>query len=131
MKQYSFLIEDYIGKISSKKTFYIDVYKNDPGYIPHFHFYEIDKKINLCIQIQDNRYFEHDKYKGIISDKKTRKILNEFLHSIPTNQKYKNKFENNWCVIKFLWNLGNSKTKISDSVEVPNYTDIKPYKETK
>lgn len=131
MKPYSFLQEDCVGQFHSGKTFYIDVYKNDPGNIPHFHFYDIDKKINLCIQIADNKYFEHDKYKGSITDSKTRKLLDKFLRQKPTNSKYKNKFQNNWYVIKFLWNLGNSNMKIADSCTIKDYTTIKPYKESK
>lgn len=131
MKQYSFLQENNIGSFSHSPLFYVVTYGGDEGTIPHFHIYAQDnkKKINICIQIEDNRYFEHDKYRGTITDGKIRKQLVKFLKEKPSTFKGRN-FKTNWDWIKHVWNSGNNLLKATRK-DIPDYTTIKPYKESK
>ncbi len=131
MIHYSFLQENTIGSFSHSPVFYVDTYSGDEGTIPHFHVYGQTgkKKINICIQIEDNRYFEHNKYKGILTNGKVRKNLNIFLREKPIPLKGRI-FKNNWEWIKNIWNSGNNILKVTKR-NIPDYTTIKPYKESK
>ena len=113
-----------IGEFKNSGVVY-EVYVNtdDGGNIPHFHFR--DKKdwdnFHTCIEIEQPRYFHHTGKEDCLNAAQ-RRSLNKFMSSPVTISKYANKFNNNWELVCFLWDLNNSNVSISEDAEQPDYT---------
>ena len=98
---------------------------NDGGKIPHFHLRNsVDwKKFHTCIQITSAEYFLHEGKEDVLNSSQ-RKDLDEFMRSKVTLKKYKDKFDNNWELVCFLWDMNNSDVMIPDDAEQPNYLEL-------
>ena len=129
--EYSIFDESYGGVAISSKDDYprfkrinkckVRVCWNEGSNIPHFHI--TGENIDCCIQIYDNRYFEHGNHTGTLKSNSNCQVLNLWL-----NGKYKNNTNiNRWNAISNLWIQLNG---IPDNIEMfqPNYDEIKPYK---
>lgn len=126
------LNESYGGIAISSKTDYprfkrmrkckVGVCSNEGNNIPHFHITGED--VDCCIQIYDNKYFEHGTHNGTLKNKDNCQILNFWLC-----QKYKNNSNiTRWDAISNLWvELNGVPNNIT--LYQPNYDEIKPYKE--
>lgn len=100
------------------------MYTDDDGNIPHFHVYDINKKLDTCIEISRNKYFLHGKHQGIITSSKIRKMLYDFLRSRPKSFQRRS-YDNNWQWIKEIWNSSDHRMKVPDDItEPPDYTNI-------
>ena len=97
---------------------------DDPGKIPHFHIVDINKKDNkvneTCIQITKAEYFLHGG-KQMTLNSSQRKELVEFLASKPRNKRFKT----NWEYLVSMWNDNNSDVEIDESIEMPDYKELK------
>ena len=109
-----------IGKL------FIDVYSNEGDYIPHFHFYTKDKKIDGCIKIYTSEYFSHGRHTSVLNNSQL-KQLNNWLKDDTENEG----IITNWQRIAFAWrdmNSGNKYKPINknkglyDRLSQPDYT---------
>ena len=108
---------------ASKYEIYVNT--NDAGKIPHFHMRDkVDwDKFHTCIRIDKPEYFLHEGKEDILNAGE-RKKLAKFMESKVTIAKYKDKFENNWELTCFLWDMNNSDVMISDDIEMPDYNKL-------
>lgn len=101
-----------------------EVYVNtdDGGSIPHFHYrLKSDwKKFHTCIRLHTCEYFHHNGKEGILNSSQ-KKNLQKFLSSRVTIPRYADKFNNNYELICFLWDINNSNVQ-SDNWTLPDYT---------
>lgn len=106
----------------------LEIYVNtdDAGRIPHFHIRDPKdwKRFHSCIQIESANYFLHNGKEDTLNSNQ-RKDLMKFMKSSVQISKYKNKFNNNWELICFLWDINNSNRQISEGAEMPDYTMLK------
>ena len=95
---------------------------NDAGNIPHFHLRKESEwgKFHTCIKIESPEYFWHEGKRGTLNSKQ-RKALVEFMNSPVGISKYADRFENNWELVCFLWDINNSTISVSDNAVMPNY----------
>lgn len=99
---------------------------NDSGKIPHFHLRD-DKewdKFHTCIKICTPEYFLHEGKEDILNSSQ-RKELYEFMNSKVSLQKYKDKFDHNWELVCFLWDMNNSDVTIPEGLEMPDYRKLR------
>lgn len=99
----------------------IIVRTDDPGKLPHFHIIDrnrIGERNNEgCIRIDKPEYFSHGN-KTMTLNTSQRKLLVKFLNDKPID----GVFENNWQLIRYMWNLNNSNVKLPQDIEMPDYT---------
>ena len=113
-----------IGDLDGQHSVWIR--SRDGGQIPHFHVVDsrtIGKKFNSAIFITDNRYFTHGQAKDVLSEKMRKKLM-VFLRQADEDG------ESNWEYLVKTWNKNNSSTKVPNETKrnMPDYTEIKPYK---
>lgn len=106
----------------SKYEIYVNT--NDSGNIPHFHMRDKNdwKKFHTCIEINKPIYFHHDGKEDVLNSKQ-RKALCEFMNNKVELDRYKDKFNNNWELICFLWDINNSNISVL-ATEMPDYSKI-------
>ena len=112
--------EKVIGKVRLKRygELIIEVYSKEGDYIPHFHFYTKDKKIDGCMQIFNPDYFIHGNHKSMLTNRQLKQLIN-FLN----DERYES--VNNWRLIVFAW-IGENydeQTKIAKKLKIKNYKD--------
>ena len=119
-----------VGFIQTKKgdESNLEVYVNtdDGGNIPHFHIRDTNdwSKFHSCIRLDEAEYFLHEGKEATLNSKQ-RKLLQQFMTSSVTNSRYKSKFENNWELACFLWDINNSNEETDEFVKQPDYTKLK------
>lgn len=115
--RYSHLTE--MAKVGHFGDYIIEMFSNE-GPIPHFHFINVhNNKINGCICLQENRYFNHGCHTAILNSKE-RKLLIEFL-----NQKMIKDISNYEYLCR-RWNILNVKYRF-DFKDIPDYMEIKEW----
>lgn len=99
---------------------------NDAGNIPHFHLRDSTNwdRFHSCIRIDKAEYFLHEGKENKLNSSQ-RKELQEFMESRVSINKYADKFENNWELVCFLWDMNNSDVSIPEGLEMPNYLELK------
>lgn len=106
----------------------LEIYVNtdDGGNIPHFHMRDKRDwaKFHTCICIEQPSYFLHDGKEDVLNSKQ-RKELVRFMQSKPSIAKYATKFDNNWELVCFLWDINNSNVNIADNAVMPDYSKLK------
>lgn len=112
-----------VGVVGDNYEIYINT--NDGGNIAHFHYRKKHnwKEFHTCIKIESAGYFHHTGKEDVLNSKQ-RKELAEFLAAPVALAKYKNRFDNNWELICFLWDLNNSDKMIDDNVTMPDYREL-------
>lgn len=110
----------YVGELE------VYVNTNDAGNIPHFHLRDSNNwdKFHTCICIDKAEYFHHNGKEDILNSKQ-RKELQEFMLSKVSVDKYADKFENNWELVCFLWDMNNSSVNVPEGIKMPNYLELK------
>lgn len=108
------------------------VYGSEGKNYPHFHF--IAPGIDCCIMLHDTRYFTHGSHKGIITDGKTRKLLNKWLETVCVNDNRKALININgllmWSALVKYWNYANNyNLKYDPEIKLTklDYSNIKPF----
>lgn len=98
---------------------------NDAGKIPHFHLRDSVEwdKFHTCVRIDSAEYFLHEGKEDVLNSGQ-RKELDKFMRSKVTLKKYKDKFNNNWELVCFLWYMNNYDVMIPDDIEQPNYLEL-------
>jgi len=115
-----------IGEIKQSGTVYeIYVNTNDGGMIPHFHFRDKNNwdEFHTCIEIARPVYFHHNGKEDVLNSKQKRELDN-FMRSKITISRYADKFDNNWELVCFLWDLNNSDIVIGGEIQQPDYTKL-------
>jgi hypothetical protein len=106
----------------------LEVYVNtdDGGNIPHFHVRDKDDwgKFHCCIKILSPEYFAHEGKEDKLNSKQ-RKDLYKFMNSKISNKKYADRFDNNWQLVCFLWDINNSSVEVPEDAEMPDYRFLK------
>lgn len=99
----------------------IIVYTNDPGQIPHFHFFDRNKKKDNegCIRIDKAEYFSHGG-KNCRLNSSQRKELVEFLNDTVEDEDI-----TNWRFLVLSWNRNNSNIRLDKGISMPDYTKLK------
>lgn len=41
-----------------------------------------------------------------------------------TNSKYSDRFENNWELVCFLWDMNNERNPVSEDISQPDYSEL-------
>lgn len=108
----------------TKDNYEIYVNTDDGDNIPHFHYrLKSDwNKFHTCIRLDSPEYFHHNG-KGDVLNSSQKKNLQKFLSSPVTLSRYKGKFENNFELLRFLWDINNSNVQ-SDDWDLPDYTTL-------
>ena len=114
-----------VGYLGDSEAYEVYVNTNDGGNIPHFHLRNSKDwdKFHSCIKIMSAEYFEHQGKEHKLNASLL-KDLCKFLSSPVQSEKYRDKFENNWQLICFLWELNNSNMMIPDGTEMPDYSKL-------
>ena len=119
--------QDIFGMSRAGYSGNLEVYVNtdDGGNIPHFHLRDkVDwDKFHSCIKILTPEYFEHAGKEDKL-DSKQRKELSHFMNSSVSNKRYADKFDNNWQLVCFLWDINNSAFEIPEGAEMPDYRQL-------
>lgn len=105
----------------------LEVYVNtdDAGKIPHFHLRDKNEwdKFHTCIKIESAEYFLHEGKEDTLNSGQ-RKELQKFMTDKVSISRYADKFDNNWQLICFLWDINNSDVTIPEDIEQPDYTKL-------
>ena len=111
--------------VVQKGGYLIYVNTDDSGKVPHFHCVDSNSrgnKFHTCIRIDKAEYFKHGNKNDTIKDGKERKALDEFLRSPFAKPKFNG---TNWEYIVMIWNMNNSDVEVDESLEQPDYSNIK------
>ena len=117
-----------MARIGYADNLEIYVLTDDPGYIPHIHIRDRETKgkvFDTCIKFDSANYFQHGHHDDKLNSKQ-KKIINDFLHSSPSNGLVSTNFE--YAII--LWNDNNSKQNVeikkdeNGNVIIPDYTKL-------
>ncbi len=108
----------------TKDNYEVYVNTDDGGNIPHFHYrLKSDwNKFHTCIRLDSPEYFHHNGKEDVLNSSQ-KKNLQKFLSSQVTLSRYKGKFENNFELLCFLWDINNSNVQ-SDDWDLPDYTTL-------
>lgn len=108
----------------TKDNYEVYVNTDDGGNIPHFHYrLKSDwNKFHTCIRLDSPEYFHHTGKEDVLNSSQ-KKNLQKFLSSSVTLSRYKGKFENNFELLCFLWDINNSNVQ-SDDWDLPDYTTL-------
>lgn len=108
----------------TKDNYEVYVNTEDGGNIPHFHYrLKSDwNKFHTCIRLDSPEYFHHNGKEDVLNSSQ-KKNLQKFLSSQVTLSRYKGKFENNFELLCFLWDINNSNVQ-SDDWALPDYTTL-------
>lgn len=108
----------------TKDNYEVYVNTDDGGNIPHFHYrLKSDwSKFHTCIRLDSPEYFHHNGKEDVLNSSQ-KKNLQKFLSSQVTLSRYKGKFENNFELLCFLWDINNSNVQ-SDDWDLPDYTTL-------
>lgn len=108
----------------TKDNYEVYVNTDDGGNIPHFHYrLKSDwNKFHTCIRLDSPEYFHHNGKEDVLNSSQ-KKNLQKFLSSQVTLSRYKGKFENNFELLCFLWDINNSNVQ-SDDWALPDYTTL-------
>ena len=128
MKRYIKESQDIFGmaRVGYSGDLEIYVNTNDGGNIPHFHMRNPDNgdKFHTCIKITEAEYFPHMGKEDKLNVHQ-RKELYDFMNSKVALTKYKDKFDNNWELVCFLWDMNNSNMFIPEGAKMPDYRELK------
>lgn len=108
-----------MARIGKYETFDVYVHTDDSGKIPHFHIWDCSTRgqnFHTCIRIDEPKYFHHTGKEDVLKNKEIKKLI-DFLQSKPKN----GKFNSNWELLVYMWNLNNSDVEISENSIMPNY----------
>lgn len=108
----------------TKDNYEIYVNTDDGGNIPHFH-YRLKSdwdEFHTCIRLDSSEYFHHTGKESVLNSSQ-KNNLQKFLSSLVTLNIYKGKFENNFELLCFLWDINNSNVQ-SDDWDLPDYTTL-------
>lgn len=108
----------------TKDNYEVYVNTDDGGSISHFHYrLKSDwSKFHTCIRLDSPEYFHHNGKEDVLNSSQ-KKNLQKFLSSQVTLSRYKGKFENNFELLCFLWDINNSNVQ-SDDWDLPDYTTL-------
>lgn len=108
----------------TKDNYEVYVNTDDGGNIPHFHYrLKSDwNKFHTCIRLDSPEYFHHNGKEDVLNSSQ-KKNLQKFLSSPVTLSRYKEKFNNNFELLCFLWDINNSNVQ-SDDWDLPDYTTL-------
>lgn len=108
----------------TKDNYEVYVNTDDGDNIPHFHYrLKSDwNKFHTCIRLDSPEYFHHNGKEDVLNSSQ-KKNLQKFLSSQVTLSRYKGKFENNFELLCFLWDINNSNVQ-SDDWALPDYTTL-------
>lgn len=108
-----------VGLVGNYEVF---VNTNDGGNIPHFHFRDSRdwNKFHTCICIDKSEYFHHTGKEDILNSHMKR-ALQTFMTSPVSLKRYKDKFNNNWEVVCFMWDINNSSMMLPEGLKQPDY----------
>ena len=127
MKKYINSAQNIYGMARVGYSGDLEVYvnTNDGGNIPHFHLRDPNNwdKFHTCIKITSAEYFPHEGKEDTLNSTQ-RKELYEFMSGKVSLNKYKDKFDNNWELVCFLWDMNNSNISIPDDAEMPDYRKL-------
>ncbi len=101
----------------------IEIYSSEGENIPHFHIEVVDGSFSCCICIFENRFFTHGKHKDVLV-RKDWKTLDDWMRKTSG----KDKSKNNWEYMATVWDSIYGQNNY-DTIDQPDYTTIKPYKE--
>lgn len=107
---------------TSDNVFEVYVHTDDSGKIPHFHVWDAETKgdkFHTCIRIDSPAYFHHTGKEGVLNSKEKKNLV-QFLKSSCKNKK----FDTNWELLVFMWNLNNSDVEIDSMQEMPDYLKL-------
>ena len=115
-----------VGFLDKHEVIEVYVNTNDAGNIPHFHLRDKNDwdKFHSCIKITSSEYFPHEGKEDELQAS-MRKALDKFMRSRVNSPKYSDKFDNNWQLVCFLWELNNSNMEIPDDATMPDYKELK------
>ena len=121
IKQYENI--EGMSRIGYSGPLEIYVNTNDPGKIPHFHIRNKSnwEEFHSCIRIDKAEYFLHEGKEDTLNSKQ-RKELQKFMESPVSLSRYASKFDNNWELTCFLWDMNNSDVQIDPEIEQPDYS---------
>lgn len=105
------------------------IYPKDGVNIPHFHVINKSIHFDACIQLFENKYFDHGPHASTISDGKTRKLLNKWLEMPCNSSKPLMKGYPIWSAMVRYWNLTRGTNYDWDIGDKPDYSHIYRYKE--
>lgn len=108
----------------TKDNYEVYVNTDDGGNIPHFHYrLKSDwNKFHTCIRLDSPEYFHHTGKEDVLNSSQ-KKNLQKFLSSPVILSRYKGKFENNFELLCFLWDINNSNVQSGDW-DLPDYTTL-------
>ena len=105
-----------------------EVYVNtdDAGKLPHCHIRDkADWSLfHSCIRLDTAEYFLHAGKESTLNASQ-RKQFQQFMEGPVTLSKYVGKFDNNWELACFLWDINNSDVVIPEDTEMPNYLTLR------
>lgn len=103
----SSILEDIFAtsKANTPMDTTIIIYPKDGVNIPHFHMINKSIYFDACIQLFENKYFDHGPHASTISDSKTRKLLNKWLEMPCNSSKPFMKGYPIWSAMVRYWNL--------------------------
>ena len=81
-------------------------------------------KFHTCIKITEAEYFPHAGKEDELNAHQ-RKELHDFMNSKVALKKYKDKFDNNWELVCFLWDMNNSTICIPEDAKMPDYRKLR------
>lgn len=95
------------------------VWPKEGGYVPHFHFWTVDRKIGGCLKLESAEYFKHGKHQSELGSHQRRQLC-EFL------QKPAKNFPGltNWQVVLGMWNSSNPQAQVDLNQQMPNYKEL-------
>lgn len=108
-----------------KNIYEIYVNTNDDGIIPHFHLRDKNdwSRFHTCIRIDSAEYFLHGNKDDKLNSS-LKKALQNFMVSRITNLKYSDRFENNWELVCFLWDMNNERNPVPEDISQPDYSEL-------
>jgi hypothetical protein len=96
----------------------------DDGDIAHMHIIFHKSKKNICVELENPEYYDHDQSMDSILTAQEKEELVELLNSPLQHKRFDNAGITIWDYALLTWNLNNPDKEVPDDIEIPDYTKL-------
>lgn len=108
-----------MAQLGKMNEYYLFIYPNDNGNIPHLHFFTVDHKKEGCIKLETAEYFPRGRYKATLTNSGAKDFAKFMASPYP---KYPN--ATNYEMALIFWNANDERKQVPLSTPIPDYTKL-------
>ncbi len=110
-----------IAKVGSFNNIEINIWTNEQGAIPSFHFKDLNNNNEGCIQLLQADYFANDKYNAVLNPSQKIELMNFLKSDFDKSSRFTGI---NWDFLILMWNMNNPTRQMDEDLKMPDYLKL-------